>query len=285
MRRLVTLALCALGLGSIAGCLELSQSYTLNPDGSGKVVIDSITPAGGGGFGGAPAPADPKETVKKALNEQIGKAKGVDAWSDVSCELEKDGRVHFKGTAYFPDVNKLAIDGEKNAVSFVKEGDAMVLKFDTDKGEPGGEAPKLTEAEITEKIKQERAQYEQGKAMVSAMFKDLKFQMSFALPGTVAESNILKKEGNTVSMAITGPQIIAAMDKMNADDALMRKKVMAAPGDDSAMNELIFGGKGEPSAKVTGAAASQFDYKAESGKAKAAQAEMFKKLGVEAPAN
>jgi hypothetical protein len=50
------------------------------------------------------------------------------------------------------------------------------------------------------------------------------------------------------------------------------------------MFEQIFGKKGPTMVKVTGSAPPLFDYKAEVAKAKAAEAEMFKKLGVTPPA-
>src|SRR5688500_2608736 len=46
MRRLVFTFGLLVGLASIAGCLELSQAFTLNPDGSGKVTVDTLSPAG-----------------------------------------------------------------------------------------------------------------------------------------------------------------------------------------------------------------------------------------------
>jgi hypothetical protein len=277
------------GVGFFAsGCLELSESFTLNPDGSGKVVVDTLSPDGSQ-FAPANQPKPkPDELVKKAIEGAI-KSKGVDAWSDVSGEIAKDGRVHFHGTAYFPDINKVNInaggsnssDNDSSGMSWTKEGDAYKLVFkNKNKAENAPPPEKLTDAQIDEKIKQERVEYQQSKAFIQAFLGNLKVSVSFALPGKITESNILTVNGNTATMTLDGKQMMEAMDKANADDALMREKVKGGKAaEDRIMTKLMFGKEGDPSAKVTDAKP-QFDYKAESAKAKAGEAEMWKKLGV-----
>lgn len=46
------------------------QAYTLNPDGSGKVVIDTVTPARNQ-FAPQDKPQKPEDIVKEAIQERI----------------------------------------------------------------------------------------------------------------------------------------------------------------------------------------------------------------------
>jgi len=297
MRRFLFTLGAMLGLSTFAGCLELTQDYTINPDGSGKVVVDTLAPSGNQ-FApeGAPKPP-PAEQVKQAVSDRVTKAQGVEAWSDVSCEVANDGRIHFKGTAYFPDINKVKLDqgngargggggGKESDVSWAKNGDTITLHFDTNKNQapPDPNAAKLTDAQVDEKVKEERMQYQQFKPMMQAFVQNLKISMSFTLPGKITDAGVFKQEGNKISFSVEGKQILEAMDKANADDAAIRAKVKGDPKPmEDAINAAIFGKKGSPDAKITGATTPLFDYKVEAAKAKAGQAEMLKKLGVEAP--
>ncbi len=264
------------------------QAYTINPDGSGKVVLETITP-GRNPFAPPDQAQKPEDMVKQAIQERISGGEGIEAWSDITCKVTPEGKVHFKGTAYFADINKLkagggGAGGGGGELSWTKQGDAMVLAMKNDKND-GGEAPALTDAQVEEKLQQEKQQYQQMKPMMAAMFEGLKFEVSARLPGKIAEANIFTQKDNVATMSINGKQMSAAMDKINSDDAILRKKIKGGKAaEDDIMFEQMFGKKGPAQVKVTGANAPLFDYKAEVEKAKAAEAAMFKNLGVNAPA-
>lgn len=290
MRRILTLG-GLLGLLSISGCLELMQAYTINPDGSGKVMLETVMPARNQ-FAAQDQALKPEEIVKQTVQDRISSGEGIDAWSDISCQVTKEGKVHFKGTAYFSDINKLKAEGGNGGVgggemTWTKQGDTMVLTMKS-KNEDDAAAPAepLPDAEVNEKLQQEKMQYQQMKPMMAAIFEGLKVEISAKLPGKISEANIFTQKGDTATLSMTGKQMMAAMDKINADDNLMRAKIKAGKGkgEDDFMFEQMFGKKGPAQVKVTGASAPLFDYKAEVAKAKAAEAEMFKKLGVEKPA-
>src|SRR5689334_1306401 len=98
-----------LALVSISACLERKQTATINPDGSGKIVIDSVLaiPADMPAPGGKP---DPAVVARQVATGLITKSQGVDAWKDVVVEVNPDGRAHVAMTAYFPDVSRLKLD-------------------------------------------------------------------------------------------------------------------------------------------------------------------------------
>ncbi|QOV92178.1 hypothetical protein [Humisphaera borealis] len=284
MRRLLKLFALS-SLLSVTGCLELMQAYTLNPDGSGKVVIDTVTPARNQ-FAPQDKPQKPEDIVKEAIQERISGGAGIDAWSDISCELTKEGKIHFRGTAYFSDINALKADngGGGGDLSWTKQGDAMVLMMKSkNEGQAGQPVP---DAEVDQQVQQEKMQYQQMKPMMAAMFDGMKVEISARLPGKVAEANIFTQKDNVATLQITGKQMMAAMEKINGDDKLLKAKIKAGKGkgEDDFMFEQIFGKKGPAQVKVTGANAPLFDYKAEVAKAKAGEAAMFKNLGVTPPA-
>ena len=93
-----------------AGCYERKQLMVLNPDGSGRVTLetDVAVPAAG-------APGKDKPTAvsfgQQLTADLINGTKGVDAWSDLAITAAPDGRAHIVATAYFPDVNLLRFEG------------------------------------------------------------------------------------------------------------------------------------------------------------------------------
>jgi hypothetical protein len=106
MRRL---PITALGLLCMAftGCVEGEQTFTLNPDGSGKVSIKVVMP-----------PFDLRSAIKQPAKESLEDMRrgmlqpllqtlGVEAWKDVSADFTPDGHLKFTGTAYFKNYNHL----------------------------------------------------------------------------------------------------------------------------------------------------------------------------------
>src|SRR5262245_43175313 len=104
-KRLTTAALlvCLTALG----CVEGEQTFTLNPDGSGKVKLDVMMPTPADPFVGPPKKADggapeatPDVLLRKSLKGLL-ETRSIDAWKDVTAEFTRDGRLKITGTAYF----------------------------------------------------------------------------------------------------------------------------------------------------------------------------------------
>src|SRR3954452_7194801 len=96
----VLAALCLFGTLLITGCFDTKQEFTLNPDGSGKVVQDSAFQRMNLKSEGQNSDEQLREAVRSILNE----AKGVEAWKDLSFKRLPDGRMAIHFTAYFKDV-------------------------------------------------------------------------------------------------------------------------------------------------------------------------------------
>src|SRR5262245_1962593 len=109
MRRFLTAGMTACIACLLSGCLETTRIYVLNPDGSGKVTVDTLMPDQATAADGneKPNPAKQKEVAKLMAQDLVSQSEGVDAWSDLVFDVNADGKAHIKGTAYFSDINNL----------------------------------------------------------------------------------------------------------------------------------------------------------------------------------
>src|SRR3954471_18748775 len=134
--RVLCFAFCVFALCA-GGCYERKQSVVLNPDGSGRVTIetDVAVPA-------IDAPGREKPTAvsfgRQLAAEIINSTKGVDAWADVAVTAAADGRAHIVGTAYFPDINQLRFDMPLRFVWKHGEGETYTLVVERVRQDMGG---------------------------------------------------------------------------------------------------------------------------------------------------
>lgn len=271
---ILPVAACLAALALLAGCFETKQEFTLNPDGSGKVVHESkfqtmdITSGGQKGS---------DKQLKAAVGEIIKQTKGVEAWRDVSYELLDDGRIGFKGTAYFRNLSDLNIPNQ-TMLEFDWNGAAggtgeLTLRA---KGKDGKEKPsaapaeKLSPAELAQKLKESRAQYQQAKPMMAMIMGAMKHEVVFHLPGKRGKTTAFTIEpAGSLRLQFDGAKLLEAMDKLITDDAWMAlnantlKPEGSGPQMDVRMSELMFGEKGPVRAAVSGLAGAAFDYESE----------------------
>lgn len=287
------LALLAIGTLALAGCLEAKREITLNPDGSGKVLMANkmkIPPMlkGNPNFD---ADTMGKEMAREMAAKLIEGAQGIEAWTDVAYEMTDDGRMFATGVGYFKDVTKTQLEqGEQPAkLQWKKHTDGgMVLEYimpESKKKDANAPKPKLTDEQIDEQIEVFRQQYKASKAMMGMMLKDMRIEQTFHLPGKVKDVRVFKKvDENTVQFAIDGNQILAVMDKVMADEDYLRATLKAGqnPMQSQAardrMAKELFGGTEPPMVRVTGKMKPQFDYDREVAAATEGMEEMMKEL-------
>ena len=232
---------------------------------------------------------DPKEALQSAIAKLIENSKGIEAWSDVEFKLLDDGRMWFKGTAYFKKLDELEIQNQsmldftwKNQGSGKAEL-ALNLKKNTDT-KTDSETADLTPEEQTKKINAERAKFQQSKPMLSAMLGGLKQSVTFHLPGKVeASSNFKKDAAGALNLRFDGTRMLDALEKLINDDEWIAKHGFDAqdtPELDNELSGLLFGEKAPVNATVTGAAKPLFDYAAEVVAAQAQSDKLQKQLGV-----
>lgn len=294
MKRLLLPLLLGTAAVSFTSCIDQDQKFTLNPDGTGKLVVNmTVDTAQTAALRGA-------ASGKSLALQLLRGTQGVEAWSDVSHETTPDGKTKLTGTAYFPDINKLQMSaGEQGGgaqastlISKIEGGDWIV-----EMGVPTGDKPAAppastkTPAEVKAAVQQVQAQWQAGKAVFGPLFESAKVKSTVVAGGQIKSSVGFVKEGDSTGvLAFGGIKVLEALDKMMSDpklveDAVASGDAMGALRDEKRLQKVIMesmtDGKGMPKLVIAPGAAA-FDYKAEVGKAKAGQSVAFKALLEEA---
>lgn len=270
----------------LASCYETKQEITLNPDGTGKMRLESSFQNVNLGN----QDDTPEEALQAAVGRIVNDSQGVDVWDDVSFKQLDDGRMHFTGTAYFKKIEAVEIPNLgmfdfKWTHDGAGKGDLALTmkKSDGTEEKEKKEQPPQTAEEKAKKIKEERAKFQQMKPMMAAMLGGLKQSVDFRLPGNiVASSNFKRSPLGTLGLTFEGSKMIEAIEKLMADDEWLGKNgfdPQSAPEMDNEFCGLIFGEKAPVSATVTGANQPLFDYAAETTAARKGMEALQKKLG------
>ena len=268
LRRSIT-GLAALGFAFLlSACYETKQEFTLNPDGSGKVLHECSFQNVNLSNENDTSP----EALQAAIAKTIKESKGVDAWTDVSFKRLDDDRMWFRGTAYFKKIEDLEIPNQSMLQFAWKnqgggKADLTLNLKKSDNPKPKPDTAKLTPEERTKKIKDERAKFKQSKPMFAAMLGNLKQTVSFKLPGKVeSHSNFKPNASGALGLTFEGSKMIDALEKLMADDAWLDKNGFDAqnsPALDNELGGLLFGEKAPVKASLSGASAPLFNYATE----------------------
>lgn len=291
-RRIIVIVLLCI----FAGCIQTKEEYTLNPDGSGKVVYESTLPLIRMSNIMTDEVPDPQEQALEEVGKILKNSQGVDVWKDVNYKDTENGFLFFKGTAYFKKLSALRIGG-----SMKSEGDETVFETVFEKLPKGGMELKLVEKkaekkessveelsdeELAKKVKAEKAKYQQSKGMLMAILSELRVEKIFHLPGQLNEVNVFKKDddGNTVSILYEGDKMLQAYDELTKTDEWWRKQVLTGRGKEGPpmedLHEKLFGVGGQARTTLKGELKPLFDYDAEVVAAKEAYPGLRKKLGL-----
>jgi hypothetical protein len=215
-----------------AGCLEVDEEWTFNPDGSGKVALRWVlTPSN---FWGEPP--DPEDNIKGHLAEELGQAKGVDCWKEVSCELRDDGKLAFRGTAYFKDASQLRIFrhgiGSDRHLSLTRtESGGRVVRFGREKPDEEEESEKedlskLSDDDWKKRLKRERFKFQNLRSVAEAISKDFRWRSRFHLPGKISKLTHLEKgSDSTAEFRLDGAELFKILDGVYADDRKLRERI------------------------------------------------------------
>lgn len=253
----------------LSACYETKQEFTLNPDGSGKVLHECS-------FQNVNLGNQENDTSEEALQAAIAKiikdSKGVDAWTDVSFKRLEDDRMWFRGTAYFKKIEDLEITNQSMLQFAWKpqgsgKADLTLNLKKSDNPKPKPDIAKLTLEDRVKKIKDERAKFKQSKPMFAAMLGSLTQTVSFKLPGKVeSHSNFKLNTSGTLGLTFEGAKMIDALEKLMANDAWLEKNgfdAQDAPALDNELGGLLFGEKAPVKATISGASAPLFNYATE----------------------
>jgi len=284
----------ALSLGLLAGCIQVRDEYTLNPDGSGKVKVDRLEPAAMNMMGGS-KDLNPEAEALKVAKKLVEKTKGVEAWKDVTWKIAEDGRVRVTGTAYFKDINALAFSSKEGRTSLEKPGDGrMVLRFGKQGAKPKTatktEPAKLSDEELKRKVLVEKVKWQQGRGMMVATMSGMLMESTYNLPGKVEKTSCFKKLGaGKVRFTIKGDDFIKTLDRLTADEKFW--KAQAAGSNRGSLKDfqvpealkMLYGSTEPPCVEVSGAVKPLFNYAEEVAAARKGMPDLVKKLGAKPP--
>jgi hypothetical protein len=236
VRSFLTVGLVAL---LFSGCEKTDQTFTLNPDGSGKMVhvatfpLDVESPS----FGNNDGPKSDAEKVAAAIKKILSKSEGVAVWKDVSCEATEAGLIKFVGTAYFKDFASFkpaslsgstkSKGGPQLQFSPTDNGYRATIQFK--KNEPKKPSGKTYEKPVTDEEKRKeiiriRTTWQYTKHMMGMVVGNEVKSYTFVAPeATVVKSEQLEKTDDGYRFVFDGAKIFEAMDEMMGlpDEQLM----------------------------------------------------------------
>lgn len=302
----------AIGLPS---CLDIEQHLVINPDGSGKVTMTASLAMGGleglaAGLAGGAGDSEPGKQLKpreqaREFAISMLRAQGIEAWSDVTYGVGKDGKTRASVTGYFPDVTKVklskAMEGPaaQDGLDITKtaEGNWLLETSMAGDGDDAAEAGTaepavpLSDEEVQDKLDQERQQWAGMKIFMTAFLENLRIAVIVQGGGTILDANVFeKKDERTAVFEFTGKKFIAGVDAILQDDdkakALIRKGVSptssgGGESDSSDLFESMFGGDGKMRVTLKPGEPA-FDYAAAVAKAKADESPELRALLEEA---
>lgn len=236
------------------------------------------------------APAKtPEEETKEIVYNILKRSSGIEAWKNVSYERAADGRIRFKGTAYFKDLGKVKFyPDDRPRASFASDGTSgMVLILTRAAPEKPG-ARTLSADDLAKRMKADREKYPVMKNVTAMDLLRMRFRLAFHLPGTPGEVKGLTEDGQTLRAAVDGLQVLKAVDALMTDNATLGDMIKAGTSPASSPKALadavakrLFGAKGEAWARMTGDFRPRFDYAAEVAAAKKDLPAMMAKLGLD----
>lgn len=293
----LNLALFCLPILLLSGCLESEDRFVLNPDGSGKVEHQAVFQIMNLNLGGGQE--DPEKNARRAVQTLLNESAGIEAWSNVSYAIQPDGRVAFKGTAYFRDLSTLEfkhgnISMDMMKPTFQQENGKGILQLkwdDTSSGQANTGAKAEGVEWNEERLAAERGKFQQMKPMMAAMLGGMKVRQTFVLPGTIeVATNFEKPGGNEVAWGLSGQEMLDLIDQLIMDDAWLKAQLETGKSmgqdfnPDATLNEGLFGSPGPVQATVAAPMKPAFDYDTEVEAAVAATPAMLDRLGIKAPA-
>ncbi len=235
--------LCWVVMGlSLSSCLQIEQTITLNPDNSGKALIQisMINPMGGliqgtpdqatGEIAGPLAQAMAAEMVKGFADGIVRDSQGIDTWHQVHYGTTKEGRFNFEGVAYFPDFNAFSITttaGKSGSLPALFRSERLangkwVVRALSD--EPKTENTPIPAGEIDAKIKEVRENWAAIEAIAAPMMKDAKAVVRLQVAGNIQECAGWKlSSAHTATFETDVNHILTGLGALIQDDTAVRK--------------------------------------------------------------
>jgi hypothetical protein len=261
-----------------SGCFEdTKQEVTLNPDGSGKMLVEStFIPASEAMSDDTPTS---EAAAKEAARNILTRSEGIEVWRDVTFSELKDGSFFFRGTAYFPDLSKVNLDRlgplkfsvrTDSANNFVLgQLDRPTVDYHHWNNLDVPEMSFPTGPITPESIRRDRRRFKAFKPMMLAMSGNLKQEVTFHVPGVVQRSaNFEIGTPGVLRIHFNGERMVKVLEEMISNDNVMQSLSAATPAQREmavsfAFNEMFFGEKSIVQAIIRPDTKPVFDYRSE----------------------
>ncbi len=295
----VCLASLALLCVMVTGCVEGEVTHTVNPDGSAKVRLEVVTVKPFDPVGPPQGKKQDDGTIEDLLRSSVRaflESPGVVAWKDVSAEFLPNGKLKFAGTAYVRRLQDFQPEGiPLVATNYVAErgGDGsfkLLLNKDKDmdnsvaapqrKQKTPDEIKKMTDAELDKYMLLELVEFQSRKPLLVAMLSGAKLKSTYVLPGNPTAVAGFDQDGRRVSVMVEGDKVLAAIEKLLAQDRAAWRGIYRRTTDSDVWKTLLIDkGFGNGSATVAKPGEAQFDFLKEVREARDAYPALRKKFG------
>ncbi|HVZ41801.1 MAG TPA: hypothetical protein VHI13_21145 [Candidatus Kapabacteria bacterium] len=293
IRRILPLVAAAFVTIILAGCLDADETFVINPDGSGKVSVESTVEQMDMGFSDDSKKVSAKEAVNKFVAETVNGSSGVEVWKDVVCKRLADGKMYFKGTAYFKDIAEVDLKNvstsrfgvERSAggeVTYYLGGDPSA-KSETDETK----APvQMTDEELNAKADSMKQNTEMGLSMMRPFFNGMRVHTVLRSAGTFkSAAGFDHAADGSTSILFSGQRMMTLVDSLTSLPNYWKDAVRAeASGQTDARNQemrkMMFGTDKPGATYQVEGAKPLFDYAAEVRAARKGYAALLKKYAV-----
>ena len=212
--------------GCIGPCYQDRQEIWLNPDGTGKIAFERKSAER---LPDSQPSAQVEPTTMPFGGEPLLSSPGVRAWA--GCKLDPK-TMTFTGTAYFDDLSKVELNYSKLAVRVEKTGQGnlaiRIVRLNPDN--PTTQPGPMTDAEVQAKIKEIRGELDKDNPTRTTSSWNVRGRHEFLihLPGKIVSASNLKVLGDDrVSLVIDFEKLEAAMNRVEADDAVLTAVIRA----------------------------------------------------------
>ena len=230
-----------------------------------------------------PNPGSESE-VQNFLNEEVAKARGVDAWDSISCEAEGE-RMRFQAVAYFPNLAALRLHCQGlhlNMFDFVTSQDGngnLIVENKRETQEtPTGKAG--SDDELRAQIGEERAKFAQAREFIEGFFGGLTCTVTIRTPGRLVEAHGLKRlDDHSAQTRFEGDEVLKVLSRKMEDDDFVLQMIKNPVQGPDALQEML-GGVGPMRIVAGEAAEAAFPYSEEMGQALERFEELATRLGL-----
>ncbi|HTB05882.1 MAG TPA: hypothetical protein VK806_02940 [Bacteroidia bacterium] len=255
-------ALVLLPLVFLYSCaMHVKSTYVLNPDMSGKCIVEEKVGLDVAEITGSIGNADPKklysgmdsyftDTSKKSSHDilmgfasKMLSSKGIETWNNVQFGMIGKDTVYFKGTAYFKDITAISLSAFDTIMEVTKNADGeTIIRLKQKTATRQEDSAKLASMS-------EASKYTPTGGLWSAMMhyymaaflRGLDVELSYQVPGKITSySNFEKRNNNTVCLHLTDVKIIAGVDSLMTSQA-MGLMEFSKSSNPYAYNSLFYG--------------------------------------------